>query len=109
MADEGEPERQRRHEERARQQEEFARLKQMADEAAERAVIKMFRALGYDVTAMDDVNDLRDDLRFLRRQRQAGDMRKAETSKTAITAIGGIIVGAIGSLLTWLASGGHRP
>ena len=81
----------------------------MADVSAERAVNKMFRALGYDITAMDDVNELRDDLRYLRKQRQAGDMRKAETSKTAITAVGGIIVGAIGSLLTWLASGGHRP
>ena len=109
MAEETEADRQRRHEERARQQDEFTRLKQMADESADRAVVKMFRALGYDITAIDDVNDLRDDLRYLRRLRQAGDLRKTETSKTAITAIGGIIVGAIGSLLTWLASGGHRP
>ena len=109
MADENEGERQRRHDDRGRQAEESARMFQMADEAADRAVRKVFRALGIDITDLDDLNELRDDFRFTRKQRQAGDVRKAETSKTAITAIGGIIVGAIGSLLTWLASGGHRP
>ena len=109
VADETDPDRQRRHDDRARQAEENARMFQTADESADRAVRKAFRALGYDITEMDDVNDLRDDLPYLRKQRQAGDLRKAETSKTAITAIGGIIVGAMGSLLTWLASGGHRP
>ena len=109
MADENEGERQRRHDDRGRQAEESARMFQMADEAADRAVRKVFRALGIDITDLDDLNELRDDFRFTRKQRQAGDVRKSETSKTVIAAIGGIIVGAAGALLSWLSGGGHRP
>ena len=77
---------------------------QAADRAALRSITDTFRLLGVDITEMDDLNDLRDDFRFLRRQRESLEIRRAETSKSLVTAVVGGVVGMIISAITWLAT-----
>jgi hypothetical protein len=86
-----------------------ARAQDIAERAARRAVIDTFRLLGIDITAMDDVNDLRDDLRFIRRQRQGTETRRTEASKSAVTAIVGGIIGMIISAITWFVTQTRHP
>ena len=83
--------------------------KQAADRAALRSITDTFRLLGVDITEMDDLNDMRDDFRFLRRQREALEIRRSETSKSLVTAIVGGFVGMVISALTWLATVARHP
>ncbi len=80
------------------------RAQEIAERAVARALHDAFRDLGLDITDMDDVNNLRDDFRFTRRQRAAAETRRAETSKSITTALVGGIAGMLISALTWMAT-----
>jgi hypothetical protein len=83
---------------------------QLAERAALRSITDTFRILGIDITEMDDLNDLRDDFRFVRRQRQNTETRRTEAAKSAITAVVGGIVGMLVSTITWLVTvARHQP
>ncbi len=84
--------------------------RQAANHAALDSINDTFRLLGVDIMEMDDLNDLRDDFRFLRRQRELLEVRRAETSKSLVTAVVGGIVGMVISAFTWLATlARHQP
>jgi hypothetical protein len=83
---------------------------QMAERAALRSITDTFRLLGIDITEMEDLNDLRDDFRFVRRQRQNTETRRTEATKSAITAVVGGVVGMLVSTITWLVTvARHQP
>lgn len=83
---------------------------QLAERAALRSITDTFRLLGIDITEMEDLNDLRDDFRFVRRQRQSNETRRTEASKSAITAVVGGVVGMLVSTITWLVTvARHTP
>ena len=83
---------------------------QMVERAALRSITDTFRLLGIDITEMDDLNDLRDDFRFVRRQRQTTETRRTEANKSAVTAIVGGVVGMLVSTITWLLTvARHQP
>ena len=83
---------------------------QMAERAALRSITDTFRLLGIDITEMDDLNDLRDDFRFVRRQRRTNETRRTEAMKSTVTAVVGAVVGMLVSTLTWLLTAArHQP
>ncbi len=83
---------------------------QIAERAALRSITDTFRLLGIDITEMDDLNDLRDDFRFVRRQRETNETRRTETLKSTVTAVVGAVVGMLVSTLTWLLTAArHQP
>lgn len=83
---------------------------QLAERAALRSITDTFRLLGIDITEMDDLNDLRDDFRFVRRQRETNETRRTETTKSTVTAIVGAVVGVLVSTLTWILTvARHQP
>ena len=83
---------------------------QLAERAALRSITDTFRLLGIDITEMDDLNDLRDDFRFVRRQRQNNETRRTEATKSAVTAVVGGAVGMLVSTITWLVTvARHQP
>ncbi len=83
---------------------------QLAERAALRSITDTFRLLGIDITEMDDLNDLRDDFRYVRRQRENAETRRTETTKSTVTAVVGAIVGVVVSTLTWLMTfARHQP
>ena len=83
---------------------------QLAERAALRSITDTFRLLGIDITEMDDLNDLRDDFRFVRRQRQTTETRRTEATKSVITAVVGGVVGMLVSTITWLVTvARHQP
>lgn len=77
-------------------------VNKVAEEAAERAIGKMFLALGVDVSDPKAVIKFQDDLRFLDRWRESTEAVKR---KALLTAVGVMVAGAIGYLL--LAFRGH--
>ncbi len=81
-----------------------ARAQDIVERAAGHALNDAFRVLGLDITDMEDVNNLRDDFRFMRRQRTATEARRAETSKSITTALVGGVVGMLVSALTWMVT-----
>jgi hypothetical protein len=83
---------------------------QLAERAALRSITDTFRLLGIDITEMDDLNDLRDDFRYVRRQRLLTETRRTEATKSAVTALVGGIVGMLISVMTWLITvARHQP
>ena len=86
-----------------------ARAQELADRAALRSITDTFRMLGIDVTEMGDVNDLRDDFRFIRRQRESAELRRTQASKSAVTAVVGAAIGMLISALTWLVTIARHP
>ncbi len=86
-----------------------SRIQEMAERAAIRSVTDTFRLLGIDITEMDDVNDLRDDFRFLRRQRESTETRRTEANKSVVTAVVGGVVGMLVSAITWLVTVVRHP
>ena len=80
-----------------------------AERAAIRAITDTFRMLGIDISEMDDVNDLRDDFRFIRRQRETTETRRTEASKSVVTAVVGAVVGMLVSAITWLVTMARHP
>ena len=85
------------------------RAQEIAERASIRAITDTFRLLGIDITEMDDVNDLRDDFRFIRRQRQNTETRRTEASKSIVTAVVGGVVGMLVSAITWLVTVARHP
>ena len=85
------------------------RAQESAERAAIRSITDTFRLLGIDITEMSDVNDLRDDFRFIRRQRESNESRRAEASKSLITAVVGGVVGMLISVITWLVTIARHP
>ncbi len=81
----------------------------IAERDAARAIQDTFRLLGVDLTDMRDLNGLRDDFRYMRRLRDNAEIRRAETSKSLITAIIGGVIGMILSAVTWLATALKHP
>lgn len=82
----------------------------MAERAALRSITDTFRLLGIDITEMDNLNELRDDFRFIRRQRQANETRRNEAAKSTITAVIGGVIGIVVSTLSWLLTATrHQP
>ena len=73
-----------------------------ADIAAAKVVDDTFRLLGIDLNDIVDLNNLRDDFRYVRRQRMLVEARRAETSKSVIAAAAGAVVGMLVSGATWL-------
>ena len=86
-----------------------ARAQEFAERAALRSITDTFRMLGIDITQMDDVNNLRDDFRFIRRQRESNELRRTEASKSAITATIGAAIGMLISAITWLVTVVRHP
>ena len=76
----------------------------LAERAALRTLTDIFRILGIDITEMDSLNELRDDLRFIRRMRDGNDFRRSEIIKSALAAIVGGAVGLVISAITSLAT-----
>ena len=86
-----------------------ARAQEIAERAAAKALRDAFRLLGFDITEMDDVNNLRDDFRFIRRQRSNAETRRSEVFKSTITAVVGALVGMLLSALTYVAAALRHP
>jgi hypothetical protein len=86
-----------------------ARAQEIAERAAAKTLHDTFRLLGFDITEMSDVNNLRDDFRFIRRQRSNAETRRSEVFKSTTTAIVGALVGMLLSALTWLVAALRHP
>ncbi len=54
-----------------------ARAQEIAERAAAKTLHDAFRLLGFDLTEMTDINNLRDDFRFIRQQRSNAEIRRA--------------------------------
>ena len=78
-------------------------MNKTAEEAADRAIGKLFLTLGVDLSDPKAVIAFQDDLRFLASWRES---TQAVKRKALLTAVGVIITGAIGYLL--LAFRGHQ-
>jgi hypothetical protein len=78
------------------------RVQEIAERAAAKALQETFRLLGFDMTEMTDVNNLRDDFRFVRRERSQSESRRSEVFKSATTAVIGAVVGVLLSACTLL-------
>ena len=76
----------------------------LAERAALRTITDIFRILGIDITEMETLNDLRDDLRFIRRMRDGNEFRRSEITKSALAAVVGGVVGMVISAITSLAT-----
>jgi adenylate kinase len=102
MADEFDPERARRHE-RANEQQREISLERVAEKAAAKAVESTFRLLGIDMSDQDAVNNLRDDLRWTRRERSASE--QPGVGKTTMIAALTAAAAAAASWVVGLATG----
>ncbi len=81
-----------------------ARAQEIAERAAAKAIHDAFRLLGTDITELEDINNLRDDFRFIKRQRALAEFRRNETHKSTIAGVTGGVIGMLIGGLTWLAS-----
>jgi hypothetical protein len=86
-----------------------ARAQEIAERAAAKTLHDTFRLLGFDLTEMTDINNLRDDFRFIRRQRSNAETRRSEVFKSITTAIVGALVGMLLSAITWLMTALRHP
>lgn len=85
------------------------RAQEIAERAAARVLHDTFRLLGIDIAEMTDVNNIRDDFRFIRRQRSNAETRRAEVFKSAVTALIGGMIGMLISALTWVIAALRHP
>ena len=76
--------------------------------AATIAIARIFDRLNIDATNRDDLGDLVEDLRFLRRQRDAAEERALRRRTAVWTSAGAAVVSAIGVLLTWIVQQGRN-
>lgn len=81
---------------------------QVAERAALQSITDTFRLLGIDIMAMEDLNDLRDDFRFIRRMRQSDEVRRTEITKSAVAALVGGLIGMIVSAASWMVAVGRH-
>ena len=72
------------------------------------AMARLFDRLNIDATNRDDLGDLVEDLRFLRRQRDAAEERALRRRTAVWTSTGAAIVSAMGVLLTWILQQGRN-
>ncbi len=86
-----------------------SRAQEIAERAAAKTLHDTFRLLGFDLTEMADINNLRDDFRFIRQQRSNAETRRAEVFRSTATAIAGALVGMLLSGLTWLITALRHP
>ncbi len=86
-----------------------ARAQEIAERAAAKAVHDTFRLLGSDISELDDINNLRDDFRYMRRHRSLAEFRRTETSKSAVSTLTGGVIGMLLSAVTWLVTTFLRP
>ncbi len=87
-----------------------AHIQEIAERAAARALNDAFRLLGIDIGTMEDINQFRDDVRFIRRQRSALETRRTEVMKSAVAAVVGGMIGMLLSAVTWLVTAmRHSP
>ena len=77
-------------------------MNKTAEEAADRAIGKLFLTLGVDLSDPKAVIAFQDDLRFLASWRES---TQAVKRKALLTAVGVIITGALGYF--WLVFRGH--
>lgn len=77
-------------------------MNKTAEEAADRAIGKLFLTLGVDLSDPKAVIAFQDDLRFLANWRES---TQAVKRKALLTAVGVIITGALGYF--WLVFRGH--
>jgi hypothetical protein len=77
-------------------------VNRIAEEAADRALGKLFLTLGVDLSDPKAVIAFQDDLRFLNQWR---DSTQAVKRKALLTVVGVIITGALGYF--WLVLRGH--
>ncbi len=77
-------------------------INKTAEEAADRAIGKLFLTLGVDLSDPKAVIAFQDDLRFLASWRES---TQAVKRKALLTAVGVIITGALGYF--WLVFRGH--
>jgi len=77
-------------------------MNKTAEEAADRAIGKLFLTLGVDLSDPKAVIAFQDDLRFLSNWRES---TQAVKRKALLTAVGVVVSGAIG--LFWLSIRGH--
>jgi hypothetical protein len=85
------------------------RVQEIAERAAAETLHDTFRLLGFDITEMTDLNNLREDFRFIRHQRSNAETRRSEVFKSTTTAIIGAFVGMLLSGLTWLVTVLRHP
>jgi hypothetical protein len=78
-------------------------MNKTAEEAADRAIGKLFLTLGVNLSDPKSVIAFQDDLRFLANWRES---TQAVKRKALLTAVGVIITGALGFF--WLALRGHQ-
>ena len=81
-----------------------ARAQEIADRAAEKAIQDVFRLLGSDIRLLDDVNNLRDDFRYVKQRRAQAEFRRNETSKSILAGLIGGFVGMFLSAVTCLVT-----
>ncbi len=79
-----------------------AHIQEIAERAAARALSDSFRLIGIDISAMEDVNQFRDDVRFIRHQRSVVETRRTEVMKSAVAAMIGGFLGMLLSAITWM-------
>jgi hypothetical protein len=84
-------------------------IQEIAERVAARALNDSFRLLGIDIGAMEDVNQFRDDVRFIRRQRSIVETRRTEILKSAVAAMIGGCIGMLLSAITWLVTVLRHP
>lgn len=74
--------------------EEFRQV-QIAEMAAEKAINQTFRLLGVDLRDQKSLNDMRDDIGFLRTLRERAEQAGREARKSLYGNIGALVVGLI--------------
>ena len=76
--------------------------------AASIAMARLFDRLNFDVTDREDLSEFVEDLRFLRRQREAAEERALRRRTAVWTSAAAALVSAMGVLLTWLLQQGRN-
>lgn len=73
-----------------------AEVKEVAEEAAEMAVAKVLKSLGIDVTDTKSIEKFQENMRHLNTWREASELVKRQTLKTAV---GVIVTGLLGYIV----------
>lgn len=76
--------------------------------AAAVAIARLFDRLNIDATSRNDLGELVEDFRFLRRQRGAAEERALRRRTAVWTSAAAAVVSAMSVLLTWLLQQGRH-
>jgi len=74
-------------------------VEEIAEDAASKALAKLFLALGYDISDPKSVISMQEDLRFARRWRSSTETVQRNALKAAVTFITTGLLGWLGVLL----------